>query len=233
MFLKILPKVGSLLGLKRSNTIANNLQQWTEWDWSEKGEEWSNQSGWKESLVAHVLLPNIPRDSVVLEIGPGGGRWTEVLLSRVKKLTVVDLTQKCIDVCKDRFRDRNNIDFFVNDGRTLGMIESASVERIWSWDVFVHIAASDIRSYVAEFARVLVPGGRAIIHHSKNGENKLGWRSDMTAEKMVEYCTENGLVVISQFDRWDNGRVLIWPDYPADLGLDTISIIEKPVDALS
>ena len=151
-----------------------------------------------------------------------------MLLSRVKKLTVVDLTQKCIDVCKERFEGIPNIDFFVNDGRTLKMIESDTIDRVWSWDVFVHIASSDIRCYVAEFSRVLVPGGRAIIHHSKNGENDLGWRSDMTAKKMQEYCDENNLKLVFQFETWDDGKILIWPNQPADIGLDIISVIEKP-----
>ena len=227
MFGKIRNRIKRLIKPSKSNTISNNLDQWTGWDWSERGEEWSNYPGWKESLVEHVLIPNIPIDSIVLEIGPGGGRWSEILLSRVKKLSVVDLAQKCIDVCKERFQGRTNIEFFVNDGRSLSMIESNSIERIWSWDVFVHIAASDIKSYIAEFARVLMPGGRAIIHHSKNGENELGWRSDMTAEKMQEYCAENNLNLVSQFETWGDSKVLIWPDQPADIGLDIISIIEK------
>lgn len=228
MFGKIRNKIRRLVTPKKPNTISNNLDQWTGWNWSDRGEEWSNHPGWKESLVEHVLTPNIPIDSIVLEIGPGGGRWSDILLTRVKKLTVVDLTQKCIDVCKERFQGRPNIEFFVNDGRSLDMIESDSIERVWSWDVFVHIAAQDIRAYVAEFSRVLVPGGRAIIHHSKNGESKLGWRSDMTAEKMREFCAENNLTLVTQFETWGDENVLIWPDQPADIGLDIISVIEKP-----
>ena len=40
-------------------------------------------------------------------------------------------------------------------------------------DVFVHISASDIKLYVSEFSRILMPDGMAIIHHSKNGKNKV------------------------------------------------------------
>ena len=32
----------------------------------------------------HVLLPNAPEDSFILEIGPGAGRWTEHLLTRAQ-----------------------------------------------------------------------------------------------------------------------------------------------------
>ena len=55
----------------------------------------------------------------------------------------------------------------------------ASIDRIWSFDVFVHIQAIDIEAYVAQFARILRPGGTALIHHSKSGTFARGWRSDM------------------------------------------------------
>ena len=112
------------------NSIASNLRTWSEWDWSKGGEEWTNSQDWKESLVQHVLEPNIPVGSQGLEIGPGGGRWTEFLIQRASHLTIVDLTPKCIEVCRARFERATNIEYHVNDGCDLSFIPSQSIDRI-------------------------------------------------------------------------------------------------------
>lgn len=68
-------KLGRLLGLKpKENTIANNRSVWNRHNWDKHGEEWSNHPGWKESVLEHILHPNLSNNSVVLEVGPGGGR---------------------------------------------------------------------------------------------------------------------------------------------------------------
>jgi ubiquinone/menaquinone biosynthesis C-methylase UbiE len=225
--LTMLRKIKRLIKPIKPNTIENNLQMWSDWDWSNYGEEWSNNLEWKNSLIERVFKPNVPVDSRILEIGPGAGRWTEHLVKRARLLTLVDLTPKCIELCKERFSEFNNIEYFINDGKDLSFISSESIDCIWSWDVFVHIQSGDIRDYILQFARVLAPGGRGIIHHSKRGKSDIGWRSDMTAEKMKTYCEEFGLKVIKQFDSWDNGRFVIWPKLPAEKGPDIISVFIK------
>ena len=225
----LLRKIKRLLKPLMPNTIANNLKAWSNWDWSQQGEEWSNSPDWKESLIKHVLLPNVPINSSILEIGPGAGRWTEALIPRAKKLTLVDLTPVCIELCKKRFKNFNNIDYFINDGKDLSFIQSLSIDCIWSWDVFVHISAIDIWNYIIQFERILSPGGTGIIHHSKKGKNDIGWRSDMTAKKMEIYCNKIGLQLIKQFDSWDDEKVHIWPNLPPHKGPDIISIFQKPL----
>jgi len=225
----LLRKIKRLIKPLMPNTIANNLKSWSDWNWSQQGEEWSNSPKWKESLIKHVLIPNVPMDSCVLEIGPGAGRWTEALIPRAKKLTLVDLTPKCIDLCKDKFKAFNHIDYFVNDGKDLSFIPSKSIDCIWSWDVFVHISAIDIWNYIIQFERILSPGGTGIIHHSKKGKSDIGWRSDMTAKKMEIYCKKIGLQLTSQFDSWDDDKVHIWPNLPPHKGPDIISIFQKPL----
>ena len=212
----------------RNNSVKNNLRKWSEWDWTQAGEEWSNNPQWKRSLVEHVLKPNMPHDGHILEIGPGAGRWTEYLIDKASTVSLVDLTPKCIDLCKKRFRNYTNIHYYVNDGTNLSFLPDGSIDFIWSWDVFVHIQSSDIRKYVREFARILKPGATALIHHSKNGTTKVGWRSDMTAQRMIDFCSESNLSVSRQFDSWDGGRTQIWPDLNPGEGPDIISILSRP-----
>jgi len=214
---------------RKANTIKNNLDIWSSFDWACYGEEWSNTPEWKDSLVEHVLKPNVPMGSNVLEIGPGGGRWTEHLLKRASHLIVIDLTPRCIEICKERFKDFSNIEYFINDGTNLDFIPDDSIDYVWSWDVFVHIQPEDIKEYVRQFARVIHPAGQGLIHHARNGTSDLGWRSDMTAATMREYCKEYGLEVLKQFESWDDGRVHIWPRLHAGEGPDVISVFSKPM----
>lgn len=217
------------LGLRPENTIAQNLAQWSTWDWSQSGEEWSNANHpeWKRSVVEHVLRPRVPEGSRILEIGPGAGRWTEYLIEQASHMILVDLTPRCIDLCRERFADYQHIEYHVNDGSDLNFIGPSSIDRIWSFDVFVHILAADVESYIRQFAKILVPGGRAIIHHSRIGRRDSGWRSDLTAEDMQAMCERHNLVVVEQFRSWGDGRFHLWPDLPLEKDPDIITVFER------
>lgn len=212
------------------NTRQVNRAVWGSWDWATGGNEWSNADipGWKESIIEKLLLPFIERDLAVLEIGPGAGRWTEHIVERASKLTLVDVTPECIQICREKFGSRGDIDFHVNDGNDLGFISSSSLDRIWSFDVFVHILSADIERYVAEFARVLKPGGRALIHHAKSGFDSGPWRSDMTDTRMREIAGQHRLEVVDQFESWGDGIERFWPNLPKANNPDIVSVLAKP-----
>jgi ubiquinone/menaquinone biosynthesis C-methylase UbiE len=190
-------------GLSGTNTRAANRKIWNEYDWSEAGEEWSASPEWQASVVDHLLKPNLQAGANALEIGPGAGRWTAPLVAGTDHLTVIDVSDEAIRLCREKFGHLDGIDFVVNDGSRLEGVEDASIDFIWSFDVFVHIAPADQAKYHAEFARVMKPGARGLIHHGGAGGGKpKAWRSSMTAERFVASVEENGLKVIEQFDRW-------------------------------
>ena len=88
-----------------------------------------------------TLLPRIHRylpTETILEIAPGFGRWTDFLKDHCRKPIVVDLSQKCIEACRERFKACSHIAYFVNDGQSLGMIEDHAVDFAFSFDSLVH-----------------------------------------------------------------------------------------------
>lgn len=200
-----------------------NYEMWQHWNWTTAGEEWTPSQGWKDSLIQEVLLPNIARSGVVLEIGPGAGRWTEVLQKVATHLIVVDLSDRCIELCRQRFGSVTNMEYHVNDGRSLPFVGPSTVDGIWSFDVFVHIAPDDIRAYLDEMARVLKPAGRAVVHHANTIRLTKGWRSRMTAEEFRRLAEGAGLVVREQFDSWAGGRFRV-PEAE-----DIVTVLERPV----
>lgn len=212
--------------LTSTNTIQENYATWQNWEWSQQGEEWTVSPEWKQALIDEVLLRYVEPQRNVLEIGPGAGRWTETLQRIAQHLIVVDLSDKCIEMCKERFADAHNMEFHVNNGNSLDFVPSESVDVVWSFDVFVHIAPATIDQYLAEISRVLKRGGRGIIHHVKaatpRADGDRGWRSSMTAELFATMLRQHGLTLVTQFDSWG-------PDGRFDVKTfgDTISVFKK------
>ena len=200
------------------------------YDWPQAGEEWSTPWGNAHMQWYGSILPRIsafvPTDTI-LEIAPGYGRWTAFLKDLCKRLIIVDLSDSCIDKCRQRFAECSHISYFVNDGKSLEMVADGSVDFIFSFDSLVHAEDAVLKAYAAEFAKKLRPDGAAFIHHSNAGEYlnrvkvqrqlskapkmlallmRLGifddvyqWRAkSMTAAKMAIFANEHDLQCVSQ-----------------------------------
>ena len=193
-------------GLPGANALAENVRRWNEHDWQQLGEEWTVSPEWKQSLIDDVIRSHVPRGTTVVEIGPGGGRWSETLQQLAGRLVLVDPSERCIEVCRERLAYADNVDYHVNDGSSLEFLAAESVDVVWSFDVFVHVSPLETERYVAEIRRVLRPGGRAVIHHGNVGctyEN--GFRSRTTAALFRDLVADNDLALLGQFDSWGEG----------------------------
>jgi ubiquinone/menaquinone biosynthesis C-methylase UbiE len=219
-WIKYLEKRYNLQGM---NSKELNSLIWELWNWEkDAGEEWTKSKEWKQSLIDEVMLKYIKKNSIILEIGPGAGKWTESLQQLSHKLILVDISKKCIEICKKRFRHCTNVSYFVTKGSSLSFLPDNSVEFIWSFDAFVHIAPDDIEDYIKEFNRVLITNGQGVIHHAGEGGLHGGWRSSMTSQMFAGFLEKNNLRLINQFDSWgDNGQ------YNVKYYHDTISIFKK------
>lgn len=171
--------------------------------------------------------------SAVLELAPGHGRNSAKLLQQgAQALHLVDVNQTCIDACRARFGGRNGdcqLFFHVTGGDTLPFIEDKSISFVYSFDSMVHFDKTIVRAYLAEFARVMWPGGTGFLHHSNLGAfqpnsdwaKNHGNRSDMSAALFRKYCDEVGLEVTRQVMHGvAEGRGMD--------DLDCVSLIRKP-----
>jgi len=214
-------------GLPGMNSVALNKVIWENWDWSGQGEEWSESVEWKQSVIETLLKPNIADGSVVVEIGPGAGRWTGDLQARAKRLVGIDLSEACVRECRKRFASCDNVEFRVGSGADLQGVPTTSVDAIWSFDVFVHINKAQFAAYALEFGRVLKPGGVGVIQHGAVGGARGGWRSDATAADVQEYLRAAGLRVRAQIATWSySGQ-----EFKAGLYDDVVTVFERPNSA--
>jgi SAM-dependent methyltransferase len=210
-------------GIPGMNSAALNREIWDAWDWSAEGDEWTVSEEWKKSIVRSVLQRQIPERSSILEIGPGGGRWTEYLLERAGEYVGIDISSSCVIHCQGRFGSDRRARFVVGSGRDLAAVADLSIDAIWSFDAFVHINREEVEGYAREFVRVLRPGGVAVIHHGGIGGAAGGWRSNLTAEALQDILHRNGLVSEESFAQWEDGGVVHQLTYG-----DFITVIRKP-----
>jgi ubiquinone/menaquinone biosynthesis C-methylase UbiE len=214
--------------------------------WVAGGDEWSGPWGGTESLWWGTLVPRIHSfvpAGVVLELGPGQGRWSNYLKDLAEQLILVDVAEHCLDVCRRRFADALNVSCHLGDGTSLPMVPDRSVDFAFSFDSLVHAEADVLHAYASELARVLKPDGIGFIHHSNMGEytraaalarrvperlrkwltirglvvNVYAWRAETTsARSFAGACAQAGLSCVGQeLIAWEYGRHLS----------DTISLV--------
>jgi hypothetical protein len=83
---------------------------------------------------------------------------------------VVDLSPQCIERCRERFRQVENIDYHVNDGSSLEMVADDSIDFAFSFDSLVHAEKEVIQAYLQQLAKKLRRNGVGFLHHSNLGE---------------------------------------------------------------
>src|ERR1700722_4148406 len=151
-------------------TVEQNLFLWGKADgWKDDGDKWSVKWGGTELEWWTSIFPRIRQfvpASTILEIAPGFGRWTQFLKGFCQQLIAVDVSPACIERCKERFASDPQVHCYVNDGKSLAMVEDASVDFAFSFDSLVHVEADVIAAYLNELGRKLKPGGFAFLHHS-------------------------------------------------------------------
>lgn len=202
-------------------TIQENSAQWSRYDWPEEGHEWSGPWGDSASMWYGTIYPRIrkyAKGERILEIAPGYGRCTQFLLQCCQRLSVVDLTEKCIASCRQKFAAHAHLDYHVNDGKSLAFVADNSLDFVFSWDSLVHANDEVLAAYLRELSGKLKPGGFGFIHHSNMGSyrdpntGKLSaeshhWRdTTMSAALFRDYCAENGLHCVAQeILEWETG----------------------------
>jgi len=132
------------------------------------GHEWGDPEDSKDRFgdylsVKNLLISKINPNTVVLEIGSLGGKWTQYLMG-CKRVIAMDINESFKDLLQKRFSGSNNLEFYVGRGGDLQGIPNGSVNLVFTMDTFTRVQEKHIRSYFKEISRVLVKNGEAILH---------------------------------------------------------------------
>lgn len=114
-----------------------------------------------EEELGHLLegIPLQP-DWTCLEIGCGIGRLLKPIATRCRGVIGIDLSPNMVAFANENLRDVANINVYLNDGRRFPVVESGSVDWVYSHLAFQHMTLTDVvENNLAECVRVLRPGG--------------------------------------------------------------------------
>ena len=120
-----------------------------------------------EMLLQIVRELDLAPDSVCLDVGCGSGNHSFRLATHFGLQVVgIDPVQRHLDLAREARRDvpeeiASRVSFSRGTATDLPVADS-SVDLVWCRDVLVHVAS--LEDAYAEFARVLRPGGRAVIY---------------------------------------------------------------------
>ena len=152
------------LGREDSMTAIFSPPKFQKGAWASKEEEF-----WAEGVTevdrvlarAAALAPKMRRD-VALDFGCGIGRLTRPLALQFGEAVGVDIAQSMIEKAKATLPADVNCRFVVNARPDLSMFDNDSFDFVYSRIVLQHIPPDISGQYVAEFIRVVRPGGLAL-----------------------------------------------------------------------
>ena len=178
---------------------------------------------WKNDSLFCQLFSELNLEKVV-ELACGRGRHVRKYLSNAQTIILVDILEKNIDYCKQRFCSEKKIQYYVNTGFDLKEISSDSCTALFTYDAMVHFEMMDIFQYLLETNRILKKGGKALFHHSNNTDSYnvtfssgRHRRNYMSKQLFAHLADRAGLKILKQY-------VIDWA---GERELDCVTLIEK------
>jgi SAM-dependent methyltransferase len=115
--------------------------------------------GWDWEAFASVdRLSPAPARGEALDFGCGVGRLTLPLATRYGRVTGLDVSPTMVRLATERCPDPSRVSFVASPGPALPFAD-ATFDLVHSHLVLQHIHHEGVRAYLAEFCRVLKPGG--------------------------------------------------------------------------
>jgi cyclopropane fatty-acyl-phospholipid synthase-like methyltransferase len=167
-----------------------------------KGESYGDQWGvpdqhpaLKKVLEIH-LLPFVKSDQIALEIGSGGGRWTQYLIG-FKKLFCVELNESMFDSISDRFPGKK-IEFVKTSGSDIPGVPDEIIDFVFSFGTLVHCDSPIIEGYLKSIYPLMYESGRAHLQFSDKRKPAAAANpdfADTTPESFTEMAERAGFKV--------------------------------------
>jgi ubiquinone/menaquinone biosynthesis C-methylase UbiE len=162
----------------RNTILASSAKTWEKWAkkdplWAilSSGRRWETEAFFEtgrievQGILDHCrdLDIALQYDGTALDFGCGVGRLSRALAGYFGEVIGVDIAPSMIALAK-QYNDGPQFRFFANQEPDLALLPDASVDFIYTSIVLQHIPPLAVKQYVAEFFRILRPGGAMSIH---------------------------------------------------------------------
>lgn len=219
--------------------------------YSHLGDEWNDDGTDERARDEHYFQIYAKRllrpDMTVLEVGPGGGKWTVRIAPLVKKVIVLDVAETMLERTRERCEAAgiSNVEYVAGNGNDFRPVGTQSIDLFFSYDVFVHIAIEDTFPYTGEIARVLKPGGVSVCHYAvastsgawdrveqygwwyRGQKHTLGQYYYFSPESLRRMYEHVGLAVVESHQEWCYCTIIA-----RRLGQSTVAQLEGALRAL-
>lgn len=112
--------------------------------------------------LARLGLPTAwPR---ALDFGCGAGRLSQALAEHAEEVVGVDVSPPMLDTARRLDRSGGRCTFLLSEHPDLRVVADGSVDLLVTERVLQHLPRPVLEGYLAEFVRVLRPGGVAVLH---------------------------------------------------------------------
>lgn len=131
------------------------------------------------------MLPDLPKDSLVLDVGSGRGLWAAKLVGLGYRVLGIDYIEEVVKKANDRIRDEGYQDrarFLVADVLDIPFVD-AGFDLVTDVGTLQHLTHDLWDDYVREVARVLKPGGYMLkVSLSRKTTRFLGWNPGASSD---------------------------------------------------
>ncbi|MCB0703665.1 MAG: class I SAM-dependent methyltransferase [Saprospiraceae bacterium] len=132
--------------------------KWEEADFFQKGEKWVER---ELQQLKRNRLKAFERKTA-LDFGCGVGRLTRALAGKFEQVKGIDIAPSMIDKARQLNAHLPNCEFILNERNDLHLFSDDSFDLVLSLITLQHMHPKFARAYLAEFIRVLKPGGLII-----------------------------------------------------------------------
>lgn len=189
-------------------------------------EQFAIDAFWSQESVFKQLFDKMEISNVI-ELACGRGRHVEHYIEKAGHVTLVDILQENIDICRERLKkSEGKISYYQNNGYDLHDLPSENYSALFCYDAMVHFELLDISDYLKDIFRVLYKGGRALLHHSNydafydvHYENsQIHGRAFMNYKIFAYLASQAGFRILKQ-------EIIDWGGNAVQL--DCITLLEK------
>ena len=207
------------------------LREWCAYHHAKHNEKWfldaESESEvaifWDKDSVFSQLFRKLDLTNVI-ELACGHGRHVPYYTDMAGMVTLVDILEESMIICRERFKDIHNIKYYKNNGYNLEELPANCYTALFTYDSMVHFEMMDVYEYLKDIYRVLIDGGRVLCHHSNYSDD---YKADFAHapharcfmnKKIFAYLAHRaGFKILEQ-------RVIDWH---GTKNLDCITLIEK------
>lgn len=121
-----------------------------------------------------------PSRGRAMDFGCGAGRLTQGLAGHFDRADGVDIASSMVDLARRHNRAGDRVAYHLNEARDLALFDDDTFDFLLSIIVLQHIPNELKRDYLAEFVRVLRPGGVAAFTVPSHGD----WSVEGTVRRL-------------------------------------------------